>query len=288
MNGVLATFRRELRAYFFSPLAYMVMCFFLAVSGVIFVLLVSQLNDPRSVGGPPLGFFFQASWLMLLLVIPVLTMRLISEEMRSGSIEVLMTAPVTEGQVVTGKFLAAFAFYAALWLPTVVYGLSIHIFEKVDWGPVASGYLGVLLIGAFFLAIGVFASSMTRSQLLAAMTTVALLLLLFLVSLFEGADPADAVLVQAAIMYLILGCVATNAVVIGLGLTRRLFTPDHRLVDATVDRIDDASRLRRDRAGPRSHDHADESRGPRAPRDWQRRPQAPGRPGTGPPSDCPA
>lgn len=186
MNGVLATFRRELRAYFFSPLAYMVMCFFLAVSGVIFILLVSQLNDPRSVGGPPLGFFFQASWLMLLLVIPVLTMRLISEEMRSGSIEVLMTAPVTEGQVVAGKFLAAWAFYAALWLPTVVYGLSIHLYEKVDWGPVAAGYLGVLLIGAFFLSIGVFASSMTRSQLLAAMITVALLLLLFLVSLFEA------------------------------------------------------------------------------------------------------
>jgi ABC-2 type transport system permease protein len=185
VNGVLATFRRELRAYFFSPLAYVVMCFFLAVSGVIFVLLVSQLNDPRSVGGPPLGFFFQASWLMLLLVIPVLTMRLISEEVRSGSIEVLMTAPVTEGQVVAGKFLAAFAFYAALWLPTVVYGLSIHLYEKVDWGPVAAGYLGVLLIGAFFLSIGLFASAMTRSQLLAAMITVALLLLLFLVSLFE-------------------------------------------------------------------------------------------------------
>lgn len=186
MNGVLATFRRELRAYFFSPLAYLVMCFFLAVSGVIFILLVSQLNDPRSVGGPPMGFFFQATWLMLLLVIPVLTMRLISEELRSGSIEVLMTAPVTEGQVVTGKFLAAFAFYAALWLPTVVYGLSIHLYEKMDWGPVASGYLGVLLIGAFFLSIGVFASATTRSQLLAAMMTVAVLLLLFLVSLFEA------------------------------------------------------------------------------------------------------
>jgi ABC-2 type transport system permease protein len=186
VNGVLATFRRELRAYFFSPLAYVVMCFFLVVSGFIFVLLVGQLNDPRSVGGPPLGFFFQASWLMLLLVIPVLTMRLISEEVRSGSIEVLMTAPVTEGQVVAGKFLAAFAFYAALWLPTVVYGLSIHLYEKVDWGPVAAGYLGVLLIGAFFLSIGLFASAMTRSQLLAAMITVALLLLLFLVSLFEA------------------------------------------------------------------------------------------------------
>lgn len=186
MNGVLATFLRELRAYFFSPLAYLVMCFFLAVSGVIFILLVSQLNDPRSVGGPPMGFFFQATWLMLLLVVPVLTMRLISEEMRSGSIEVLMTAPVTEGQVVTGKFLAAFAFYAALWLPTVVYALSIHVYEEVDWGPVAAGYLGVLLIGAFFLSIGVFASATTRSQLLAAMMTVAVLLLLFLVSLFEA------------------------------------------------------------------------------------------------------
>ncbi|HEX6901209.1 MAG TPA: ABC transporter permease [Thermoanaerobaculia bacterium] len=186
MNGVLATFRRELRAYFFSPLAYLVMCFFLAVSGVIFILLVSQLNDPRAAGGPPMGFFFQAAWLMLLLVIPVLTMRLISEELRSGSIEVLMTAPVTEGQVVAGKFLAAFAFYAALWLPTAVYALSIHIYEKMDWGPVASGYLGVLLIGAFFLSIGVFASATTRSQLLAAMMTVAVLLLLFLVSLFEA------------------------------------------------------------------------------------------------------
>ena len=186
MNGVLATFRRELRAYFFSPLAYLVMCFFLAVSGVIFILLVIQLNDPRSAGGPPMGYFFQAAWLMLLLVIPVLTMRLISEELRSGSIEVLMTAPVTEGQVVAGKFLAAFAFYAALWLPTVVYALSIHIYEKMDWGPVASGYLGVLLIGAFFLSIGVFASSTTRSQLLAAMMTVAVLLVLFLVGLFEA------------------------------------------------------------------------------------------------------
>ncbi len=200
MNGVLATFRRELRAYFFSPLAYVVLCFFLLVSGVIFIFLVSQLNDPRSGGGPPLGFFFRTTWLMLLLVVPVLTMRLISEELRSGSIEVLMTAPVTEGQVVTGKFLAALTFYGFLWLPTVVYAVSINLFESVDWGPVGSGYLGILLIGSLFVSIGVFASAMTRSQLLAAMITVAVLFLLFLLSLFGELTTSD--LVKKVLDYL--------------------------------------------------------------------------------------
>ena len=185
MNGVLATFRRELRAYFFSPLAYVVLCFFLLVSGVIFIFLVGQLNDPRSGGGPPLGFFFRTTWLMLLLIVPVLTMRLISEELRSGSIEVLMTAPVTEGQVIGGKFLAALTFYGFLWLPTLIYAVSINLFETVDWGPVGSGYLGILGIGALLLAVGTFASSTTRSQLVAAMVGVALVFLLFLIGMFE-------------------------------------------------------------------------------------------------------
>jgi ABC-2 type transport system permease protein len=191
VNGVLATFRRELRAYFFSPLAYVVLCFFLLVSGAIFIILVNQLNNPASPGGPPLGFFFQTTWLLLLLIIPVLTMRLISEELRSGSIEVLMTAPVTEAQVVGGKFLAALTFYGFLWLPTVVYGLSINLYEKVDWGPVGSGYLGILLIGSLLVSIGVFASATTRSQLLAAMITVALILLLFLASVFGSFTTND-------------------------------------------------------------------------------------------------
>lgn len=185
MNGTVATYLRELRAYFFSPLAYIVLFFFLLANGAIFIYLMSQLNDPRSPGGPPLSYFFQASWLMLLLLGPLLTMRLVSEELRSGSIEVLMTAPVTEGQVIAGKFLAALTFYAFLWLPTVAYGLMLSAYEKVDWGPVAAGYLGVMLIGSLFLSIGIFASAMTRSQLLAAMTTGALLFVLFLLGVFE-------------------------------------------------------------------------------------------------------
>ena len=102
-----------------------------------------------------------------------------------------MTAPVTEGQVVAGKFLAALVFYGILWLPTVVYAISINLYEKVDWGPVGAGYLGILLIGSLFVSIGVFASAMTRSQLLAAMITVALILLLFLVSLFGSLTTND-------------------------------------------------------------------------------------------------
>jgi ABC-2 type transport system permease protein len=191
MNGVLATFRRELRAYFCSPITYVVLCFFLLVSGLIFIGLMSALNDPRSPGGPPLGFFFRTTWLVLLLVVPVLTMRLISEELRSGSIEVLMTAPVTEGQVIAGKFLAALIFYGFLWLPTVTYGLSITLYEKMDWGPVGAGYLGILLIGSLFVAVGLFASAMTRSQLLAAIMTVALLLPFFLISLFQDLTASD-------------------------------------------------------------------------------------------------
>jgi len=185
VNGLLATYLRELRAYFFSPLAYIVLFFFLAVNGVIFVFLVGQLNDPRSAGGPPLGYFFRSTWLMLLLLGPLLTMRLVSEELRSGSIEVLMTAPVTEGEVIAGKFLAALTFYAFLWLPTLAYGAMISAYEKVDWGPIAAGYLGVLLIGSLFLAIGTFASATTRSQLLAAMMTGALIFVLFLLGVFE-------------------------------------------------------------------------------------------------------
>jgi ABC-2 type transport system permease protein len=185
MRAVWATFTRELRAYFFSPLAYVVLFFFLIVNGVIFVNLVGVLSDPRSGGGPPLGFFFRSTWLMLLLLAPVLTMRLVSEELRSGSIEVLMTAPVTEGQVIAGKYLAAFTFYAFLWLPTLAYAAIVAHYSAVDWGPVAAGYVGVLGIGALFLAVGIFASAMTRSQLVAAMVSVACVFLLFLVGLFE-------------------------------------------------------------------------------------------------------
>lgn len=188
MKPVLAIFGRELRAYFLSPLAYVVLFFFLVVNGFIFFMIIDYLNDPRESAGQPLDYFFTAFWwLILLAVIPVLTMRLLAEERNTGSIEVLMTAPVTEDQVVVGKYLGALTFYLFLWLPTVLYGVILESYSEVDWGPVASGYLGFALIGGLLLAIGLFASSLTRNQLIAAIITFALLLLLTLgVALLEN------------------------------------------------------------------------------------------------------
>lgn len=189
MSGIAANLYRELRAYFFSPLAYIVAALLLVVNGVVFSLIVSYLNDPRAAIGAPLELFFGQTvyfWLVLLFVAPVLTMRLLSEERRSGTIEVLMTAPVTEGQVVLGKYLASLVFYAFLWLPTFVYPMLLAYYSEVDWGPVMAGYLGVLGIGSLFLSIGIFASSLTRSQLVAAVLTFALLIPLFTFGLLEN------------------------------------------------------------------------------------------------------
>jgi ABC-2 type transport system permease protein len=97
-----------------------------------------------------------------------------------------MTAPVTAGQVVVGKYLAALLFYCFLWLPTVAYPLLLAYFEEVDWGPILAGYLGVLGIGAVFLAVGLLASSLTKSQLVAAILTFAMLIPLFTFGLLEN------------------------------------------------------------------------------------------------------
>jgi ABC-2 type transport system permease protein len=189
MRAFWATFLRELRAYFVSPLAYLVMFFFLIYNGLTFATIISYLNDPRNPGTErPMdsmfqGFFF---WVILLFISTVLTMRLISEELRSGSIEVLMTAPVTEAQVVLGKYSAALTFYCALWLPTVAYAGIVSHYSHVDWGPIAGGYFGIFCLGALFLSIGVLFSALTRSQLLAAVMTFAVLFILFLVGLLEN------------------------------------------------------------------------------------------------------
>jgi ABC-2 type transport system permease protein len=183
MRAVWATYLREMRAYFVSPLAYVVLFFFLFVNGFVFSYLAAALSDPRAPAGPPMTFFFSWTPLFLLILSVVLTMRLLAEELRSGSIEVLMTAPVTEGQVIAGKYLAAFTFFSILWMPTLAYAAIIDHYSEVDWGPVAAGYLGILLVGALFLSIGTFVSAMTSSQLVAAMVTGALLLVLLFLSL---------------------------------------------------------------------------------------------------------
>ena len=188
MRKVLAIVRRELIAYFSSPLAYMVLTAFLLMQGYIFYLIVSFLNQPGTQAMTPLRLFFGGTiffWLFLLFVVPVITMRLIAEERRSGTIEPLLTAPVTEGQVIAGKFLAALGFYVVLWLPTVIYVLILKSHSAIDLGPVAAGYLGILLLGFLFLGVGTFASTLTNNQLIAAILAFAAMIALFSVGLLE-------------------------------------------------------------------------------------------------------
>ena len=188
MQRLLAVIRRELIAYFSSPLAYIVMTAFLLMQGYIFYLIVSFLNNPQTPAMTPMRLFFGGTiffWLFLLFVVPVITMRLIAEERRSGTIEVLLTSPVTEAQVVIGKFVAAMAFYGALWLPTALYVLILRQHSEIDIGPVLSGYLGVFLLGFFFLAVGTFCSTLTNNQLIAAIIAFAAMVALFSIGLVE-------------------------------------------------------------------------------------------------------
>lgn len=189
MQSFLAVFQRELRAYFYSPMAWIVLTFFLIIQGIIISLIVGFLADPRaSAEVTPFNYFFSSFffWFTQLFITPVITMRLVAEERRSGTLESLMTAPVSENQVVTAKFTAALSFFAFLWLPTLAYPILIGRHTEVDWGPLASGYLGTLGIGAVSLAAGMFGSSFTKNQIVAAVGSFGILMLLFIVPWADG------------------------------------------------------------------------------------------------------
>lgn len=189
MSATLAVLSRELRSYFFSPLAYILLTFFLAIQGYSFSVIVAYLSDPRVPAGQPLELFFGQTiftWLVLLFAGTFLPMRLISEELRSGTVETLLTAPISETQVVVGKYLAALVFYLFLWAPTLVYVAIIRAYAPVDWGPIASSYLAIVGIGALFLAVGTFASATSKNQIVAAIVTFFGLLVLFSIGLLEG------------------------------------------------------------------------------------------------------
>jgi ABC-2 type transport system permease protein len=178
MLATLSLIRREFAAYFLSPIAYVVLAIFLFVTGHLFYLTLTQLTavGPKGVEFPmQLMLGDEKFWLVYLFIPPLLTMRLFAEERSTGTLEMLMTAPVRDWQVVLSKYLACFAFYVVLWLPTVLY---LPILLNLDWQtgaaaidiwPVVSSYLGLALAGAMFLALGLFISSLVRSQMVAAL-----------------------------------------------------------------------------------------------------------------------
>lgn len=190
MRAFWILWNKELNTYFLSPIAYIVMIFFLVVMGSIFMLLVSVLAEaPPGVSIMSLLFGSPFFWMTMLAVAPVLTMRLFAEEKKTGTIETLLTAPVGDAAVVLAKFAGAVSFYICMWLPTLFYLVILQYFSAsmapLDPGPVIGGYVGALLVGMLYLSIGLWCSSLTTNQIVAAIISFAILLALFLGGLLE-------------------------------------------------------------------------------------------------------
>jgi ABC-2 type transport system permease protein len=162
MRQVLLIFQREFKDYFISPIAYIVIATFLLVVGGIF------FSSFFVMGQVDLRNFFIRMPFTFALVVPIITMRLFAEEFNVGSYELLLTLPVTFLDIILGKFLAAVAFVAAIMIPTLSYPIFISFLGDLNWGVVWGGYLGTIVMCAAYAAIGLFFSSVTRNQIIAA------------------------------------------------------------------------------------------------------------------------
>lgn len=187
MRRFFAIVGREWRAYFFSPLGYVIMAGFLLMNGIIFAAIVTYMNQPGAPKGQALNLLFTNTyfWLFNLFVVPIIAMRLFADERKSGTLEMLLTSPVSEAEVVLAKFTGALGFFVTLWAPTLVYVLILRAQTSIDFGPVAAGYLAILLLGAYFLAVGTFASTLTKNQIVAAIFSFAMLIPIFSAGLLE-------------------------------------------------------------------------------------------------------
>jgi ABC-2 type transport system permease protein len=195
----LPVFRKEMRLYFGSPVAYVVFAFFLLISGWFFSQIFLFYSDMsmRSFMQPQFGQnlsitenvmrpLFSNMSVVLLFFIPMITMRLFAEEKRAGTMELLLTYPVRDGEVLAGKFLSALGLYAVLLVLTLLYPALVAYFTRVEWGPILTGYLGLLLVGATFLAVGLLMSSLTENQIVAGFVTFGILLAFWVIG--WGAD----------------------------------------------------------------------------------------------------
>jgi ABC-2 type transport system permease protein len=181
MTRALAIAQRELASYFRLPIGWVVIALYLVLTGFVFAF--GTLAPGRAA---TMREFFQLSSWLVLFVAPAVSMRLISEELRAGTIEPLMTAPVSDWEVLIGKHLAGAGFLFAMVAPTLVYVGVLALLAPIDPGPVVAGYAGLLLLGLFYLSAGLFFSALTANQIVAFLSTLFFLLLLRVVST-EGA-----------------------------------------------------------------------------------------------------
>jgi ABC-2 type transport system permease protein len=209
MQQFITLTRRELANYFLTVIGYLIVAAAVFLMGLTFVVILRHFNG-KSVGISLTELFYitQFFWFILLLSAPVITMRLFALEKYSGTFETLMTAPVSDLQVVLAKFAAAMAFFVFMWLPLLGCVFVVHRYSSdpriFDYGTLGSTYLGIFLIGALYIAFGCFASSTTRSQILAAVLSMAFGVGLFMVSFLADQLPVAQTFVGEVLNYVAL------------------------------------------------------------------------------------
>ena len=210
-RNIMAIAGREMRSYFVSPIGWTILGQFAIMFGYFFVVFlnsfVRQSMEAQFGGGPQAmninmtmirGLFNNVSVILLFLV-PMITMRTYSEEKRSGTIELLLTSPLQDVEIIVGKFVGAMGLYCAMLGVTLVYILLLFVYGNPEWKPIVAGYAGLLLMGGCFISLGLFISSLTKDQVLAGMGTFNVLLMLWVVNwMADSAGPT----IGAALSYL--------------------------------------------------------------------------------------
>lgn len=199
MKSISAVFRKELKSYFYSPVAFVVLFVFLIISGIFFFLYLQSFaqaqTDPRltltdevvNLNESVIRPFFGTISVVLLLLIPIITMRLIADERRGFTAELLFTLPVRITSIIIGKYLSSLALFCIMMMLSAVYMLVLIKYGNPDPWPILSGYLGLFLMGGSFLAVGLFASSLTENQMIAAVITFGILLVFWIMGATSAA-----------------------------------------------------------------------------------------------------
>lgn len=192
MRNVVAITQKELKSYFASPIAYFVIGLFALLYGYFFAVMLQWFvrNSMGQMGGPQsmninqdmLRPVLQNVTVLLLFILPAITMRTFSEERRSGTIELLLTSPLTDLQIILGKFFGALSLYGMMLAVTLVHMGVLFLYGNPEWKPILTSYLGLVLLGGSFLSVGLFISTLTMNQIVSYILTFSVFLLLWVIS----------------------------------------------------------------------------------------------------------
>jgi ABC-2 type transport system permease protein len=194
MTNILAIAQKELRSYFASPIAYIVIGIWAVLYGYFYASLLQYFvrqsmqmsqfgggQQPVNINEQMIRLLFQNVTILILFLLPGITMRTYSEEKRSGTIELLLTSPITDMQIILGKFFGAMGLYAAMLAVTLIHIAILFFFGDPEWKPIATTYLGLLLFGGCFISVGMLISSLTKNQIVAFTASFGVFLLLWII-----------------------------------------------------------------------------------------------------------